>query len=171
MIETVRGFFTGLVKGTFISDFLWDIAISDVVLTSIGMFALCAAVVGYIPFGSLIPVVGGYVRAARALFILSLTILVFLLGFRTADRRAEAAELRAKMEIKDNVIATQKIDLAFSAQAAEEAADERKAAAERAKADQDRIANYAKQLEARGGNAACLLTDDDFPRRLRDDRK
>lgn len=162
----IKAFFTNIFESTAISDFLWAAATSEIALSALGLLIVVAAVVGYLPIVS--TMLGGYAKIAKLIFIIALAVLVFLLGFRAADRRAEAAELRAKIAAKDDVIAAKNFDLHLALEAAETAGKQRDEAAQRAKEAQDEIDDYAERLKARP-NAACLLTPDDFARRVRND--
>ncbi|BAR59162.1 hypothetical protein NK6_6007 [Bradyrhizobium diazoefficiens] len=111
-----------------------------------------------------------YAKTAKLVFIIALTALVFLLGFRTADNRAESKILRDQIAARDDVIARQKSSLNTALDAAETASKQRDEAAQRALEAQDEIDDYERRLKARP-NAACLLTPDDFPDRVQDHGK
>ncbi|MGX9427967.1 hypothetical protein [Bradyrhizobium sp. LeoA1S1] len=164
----IKKFFMDLFESTAISDFLWAAATSEIALSALGVLIVVAAVVGYLPIVSTL--LGGYAKAAKLVFIVALAALVFLLGFRAADRRAEAAELQQRIAAKDEVIANKNFDLHLALEAAETASKQRDEAAQRAKEAQDEIDDYAQRLKARP-NAGCLLTDDDFTDRVRHDGK
>lgn len=156
----IKKFFMDIFESTAISDFLWAAATSEIALSALGLLIVVASVLGYLPIVSTL--LGGYAKAAKLIFIVALAALVFLLGFRVADRRAEAAELRASIAAKDSVIAAKDRDLKLATKTADDAAKQRDEAAQRAKAAQDEVNEYAERLKSRP-NAACLLTPDDFP--------
>ncbi|WP_028165504.1 hypothetical protein [Bradyrhizobium elkanii] len=164
----IKQFFMDSFESTAISDFLWAAATSEIALSALSLLIAVAAVVGYLPIVSTL--LGGYAKAAKLVFIVALAALVFLLGFRAADRRAEAAELRQKIAAKDGVIANKNFDLHLALEAAETASKQREEAAQRAKEAQDEIDDYKQRLKARP-NAGCLLTPDDFPDRVSNDGK
>lgn len=141
------------------SDLLWDIATSYPVLGMIGLVFLAALIVGYFPLLKWVPAVGQYVPAARLVVLLSAALLCFLFGFRVSDGRAEAKSLRLQLAAKS-------IDLTAANAAAQQSDTARQELAAQAISDEVRIANYAAELKKRP-NAACTLTDDDFPDRVR----
>ncbi len=150
--------------------FLWTLATSDVSLAALGLLILAAAIVGYFPVVSSIAALKGYVTAARFALLLFVGVAAFLIGFRVADDRAEAAALREKIASAEGVIRMKNAEIRITQQMAEQADAERKAAAQRAQDAQDEINDYAERLKARP-NAACLLTTDDFTRGVRNDAK
>ncbi|MCP1790909.1 hypothetical protein ACVI1J_006493 [Bradyrhizobium diazoefficiens] len=164
----IKKFFTDAFESTAISDFLWAAATSEIALSALSVLIVVAAIVGYLPIVSTL--LGGYAKTAKLVFILALTALVFLLGFRTADHRAEAKILRDQIAARDDVIARQKSSLDMALDAAETASKQRDEAAQRALEAQDEIDDYEKRLKARP-NAACLLTPDDFPVGVQDHGK
>ena len=141
------------------TDFIWDLATSPPVLIAVAALLAAALVVGYFPLLKWFPVIGQYVSVARLVSYLALALLLFLIGFRVADNRAEAAALRSKLEAAE-------VDRDAANQSAERLERDRQELARAAEEDQRRIATYEEALKARP-NAACTLTDDDFPRRLR----
>lgn len=140
-------------------DLFWDIATSSPVLWFVAAVLGAALIVGYFPLLKWLPMIGQYVPVARLVVILTAALLCFLIGFRVADERAETAALR-------NKVAAQAIDLEAADEAAKESDKAKAELAEQAKADQERIADYAEQLKSRP-NGACTLTPDDFPGGLR----
>lgn len=164
----IKQWFMDAFASTAISDFLWAAATSEIALSALGLLIVVAAIVGYLPIVSTL--LGGYAKTAKLVFILALTALVFLLGFRTADNRAEAKILRDQIAARDGVIANKNFDLHLALEAAETASKQRDEAAQRAKEAQDEIDDYEQRLKARP-NAACLLTPDDFTDRVQNGRK
>lgn len=155
----IKQWFMDAFASTAISDFLWAAATSEIALSALGLLIVVAGVVGYLPIVSTL--LGGYAKTAKLVFIVGLAALVFLLGFRTADNRAEAKILRDQIASRDDVIARQKSSLNQALEAAETASKQRDEAAQRAKDAQDEIDDYEQRLKARP-NGACLLTPDDF---------
>ncbi|MEY9128355.1 hypothetical protein [Bradyrhizobium yuanmingense] len=164
----IKQWFMDAFASTAISDFLWAAATSEIALSALGLLIVVAALVGYLPIVSTL--LGGYAKTAKLVFIVALAALVFLLGFRTADNRAEAKILRDQISARDDVIASKNRDLRLALDTAETASKQRDEAARRAKDAQDEIDEYAERLRARP-NAACLLTPDDFADRVQDRRK
>lgn len=164
----IKQWFMDAFASTAISDFLWAAATSEIALSAMGLLIVVAAIVGYLPIVSTL--LGGYAKTAKLVFILALTALVFLLGFRTADNRAEAKILRDQIAARDGVIASKNFDLHLVLEAAETASKQRDEAAQRAKEAQDEIDDYEQRLKARP-NAACLLTPDDFADRVQNGRR
>ncbi|MBR0867314.1 hypothetical protein [Bradyrhizobium diazoefficiens] len=164
----IKQWFMDAFASTAISDFLWAAATSEMALSALGLLIFAAGLVGYLPIVSTL--LGGYAKTAKLVFIIALTALVFLLGFRTADNRAESKILRDQIAARDDVIARQKSSLNTALDAAETASKQRDEAAQRALEAQDEIDDYERRLKARP-NAACLLTPDDFPDRVQDHGK
>lgn len=141
-------------------DVFWNIATSSPVLFIVAAVFVAAAIVGYLPLLKWFPIIGQYVPTARLVVILSAAILCFLIGFRVADNRAEAANLRHKVE-------AMAIDLEAADAAAKESEQAKAELAKQAQADQERIEKYEAALKARP-DGGCILTDDDL-RWLRDE--
>lgn len=164
----IKQWFMDAFASTAISDFLWAAATSEIALSALGLLIFVAGLVGYLPIVSTL--LGGYAKTAKLVFIIALTALVFLLGFRTADNRAESKILRDQIAARDDVIARQKSSLNTALDAAETASKQRDEAAQRALEAQDEIDDYERRLKDRP-NAACLLTPDDFDRGVSDHGK
>lgn len=136
------------------SDLFWNIATSGTVLWLIAIILGAALIVGYFPLLKWFPVLGQYVPVARLVVILSAALLCFLIGFRVADNRAEAANLRHKVEALS-------IDLEAADEAAKESDKAKTELAQKAQADQERIEKYEAALKA-SPDGGCTLTDDDL---------
>lgn len=123
----------------------WDIATSTPALGFDGLILLVALVVGWFPLLKYLPGIGAYVPVVRLVAALIALLLCFLVGFRVADEREEAKNLRATIE-------AQRADLDNSRKSrADEAA--RAAAIEgEANAQHEQDAEYIRRLEA---NDAC----------------
>ena len=145
------------------ADLFWDIATSNIALGIVGVLLAASLVVGYFPLLKWFPIIGQYVPVARLVVILSAALLCFLVGFRVSDDRAEAKSLRLQLAAKT-------IDLTAAQDAANQADAARAELAEQAKADQERIADYAEQLKKRP-NVACTLGPDDFSDGLPDGQR
>ncbi|WP_152977588.1 hypothetical protein [Bradyrhizobium pachyrhizi] len=102
---------------------------------------IAAAAVGYFPFAQYIPAVAPYVKAARLVAVIVLLLMAFLIGFRVADEREEAKNLRA-------TIATQRADLENSRKARADEAARADAIAEGAQAQYAADVEYIGQLKA-----------------------
>jgi hypothetical protein len=122
-------------------DFFWDVVTSFPALGLNGLLLLVAGVVGWFPLLKYLPAIGAYVPVARLVAVLVALLICFLIGFRVADEREEAKNLRA-------TIATLRADLENSRKArADEAlrfALIEKGAQARSKSD----AEYISKLEA-----------------------
>ncbi|BAM87700.1 conserved hypothetical protein [Bradyrhizobium oligotrophicum S58] len=151
-------------------DLLWQIATSDGVLLLVAGLIVIAALVGHFPVLSKLSALQQYVIPAKLAVYAVIFLFAFLLGFRTADDRAEAKALRADVARKAEVIAAKDFDLRLAIEATEVAQKQRDEAALRAKEAQDEIDDYAQRLQARP-NASCLLAPSDFPGGLPDDGK
>lgn len=146
-----------------LADIFWNVATSSIVLSVIGFILAASLVVGYFPLLKWFPVIGQYVPVARLVVIISAALLCFLIGFRLSDEREEARSLKMQLAAKQ-------IDIEAADDAATKAEQARAELAEQAKADQERIADYAEQLKKRP-NGACTLTPDDFTAGVRDGQR
>lgn len=72
-----------------------DVATSFLALGLNGALLLVAGVVGWFPLLRYLPGIGSYVPAARLVAALVALLICFLVGFRVADEREEAKNLRA----------------------------------------------------------------------------
>jgi len=145
-----------------IGDAFWDIATGELVLAAVALLLAAAAIVGYFPLIGRFPGIGQYVKASRLVFVLSVALLSFLVGFRTSDERAEARSLRMQLAAKQRDIDTAN-KIARDADAA------RAEIARQAEQDQERIEDYEERLRRRApvaGNSSCgcTLVPDDFDR-------
>lgn len=138
-----------------LADLFWDVATSDLALGIDAAVLIAAAAVGWLPLVKYLPVIGPYVPAARLSAVLVALIMVFMLGFRVADERQEAANLRATIEAKNE-------DIEAASEAARQADAARALLAKQAEADQERIRDYEDELKKRPANSACVLIPDDF---------
>jgi hypothetical protein len=168
--EVIEIFFAGLADKLGLGDLLWQIATSNGMLLLIAGLIVIAMLVGHFPVLSKLSALQRYVIPAKLAVYVFLFLVAFLLGFRMADRRAEAKALRAEIAQKDDVIASKSFDLNLALEVAETAQKQRDEAAQRAKDAQDETNEYAQRLKARP-NAACLLTPDDFPGGVPNDGK
>jgi hypothetical protein len=89
--------------GTLAGDAFWDFATSYPVMVIIGLIAVAAFVVGHVPaivervFPALVP----FTRSALLVQIAAAAVLMFLVGFRVADGRAEIANMKNDIAWKD----------------------------------------------------------------------
>lgn len=81
-------------------DIFWNVATSYFALGIDGLLLLAAAVVGFFPLVKYLPGIGSYVPAARLVAVLVAGLMCFLVGFRVADGRDEAKNLRINLEAK-----------------------------------------------------------------------
>ncbi|WP_316202960.1 MULTISPECIES: hypothetical protein [unclassified Bradyrhizobium] len=151
-------------------DLLWQIATSDAVLLLVAGLIVIAVLFGHFPVLSKLSALQQYVIPAKLAVYAFVFLFAFLLGFRTADDRAEAKAMRAEIAQKNEVIAAKDFDLRLAVEAAEAAQKQRDEAALRAKEAQDEIDDYAEHLKARP-SASCVLTPDDFPGSMPDHAK
>jgi hypothetical protein len=82
-------------------DFFWDVATSFPALGLNGLLLLVAGVVGWFPLLKYLPGIGSYVPAARLVAVLVALLICFLVGFRVADEREEAKNLRATLAARE----------------------------------------------------------------------
>jgi hypothetical protein len=135
-------------------DLFWDVATSGAVLLAIGAIAIAAFVVAHVPFIRAIPAVAPYAVTASLVQVVAAGLLMFLVGFRIADERAETKQLKGELAWQTNQIAQQKASAEDAARLAEQKANE--AEALKAKVD-DYEATLAKQPIG-----TCALDDRDL---------
>ncbi|KRR21921.1 hypothetical protein CQ13_07750 [Bradyrhizobium retamae] len=82
-------------------DFFWDVATSFPALGLNGLLLLVAGVVGWFPLLKYLPGIGSYVPAARLVAVMVALLICFLVGFRVADEREEAKNLRATLAARE----------------------------------------------------------------------
>jgi hypothetical protein len=142
----------------------WDIATSHPVLLLLGAVTVAAFVVGHFPVIGRVPALAPYVVLSRFVSVLTAALLMFLIGFRVADNRAE----RAQMEFELNWQRLQLEQQEATAKDAERLKDEAENAARQAKGKLD---DYRRRF---GDNpdAVCAFTPDDLEqlRKLRRSR-
>jgi hypothetical protein len=143
------------------TDLLFTLATSNLMLSCIGIALIALMILGFVPGMSLVPFVGAYVPVAKLLAFLLFGLLCALIDRRSADTRAQVAQLQrdlsfAEMQISNNAAtAADKARLADASNAA-------------ALADQLKVKTYAQWLALQPDPNGCdTLTDDDV-RWLRD---
>lgn len=82
------------------TDLFFDIATSAPALGLDVLLLLAALVVGHVPFGKYMPVIGPYVPVARVAAPIAAAVLFFFLGARVMDERQELQNLRATLLTK-----------------------------------------------------------------------
>jgi hypothetical protein len=135
-----------------ITDIFWNVATSTLALELDAVLLLAALIVGHVPFGKYMPVIGPYVPVARLCALLLALSMCFLLGFRVSNERDVAKNLRAELAAKQ-------ADLDI---AAKSAADATKRATEIEKASNDRHQEDLAYIESLQNVPACLLDDPDI---------
>jgi hypothetical protein len=106
------------------ADLFWWAATSHIVLSIVAGMLLATLVVGYLPFGERLPIIGPYVRVARFASFLLFGLLCALLDRQSADTRSEIAQLKrdlsfAEIQISNNAAtAADRERIAFASAAA-----------------------------------------------------
>ena len=90
------------------SDFIWSLATSYLVLSIIGIILLAALIVGYFPLAKYLPVIGPYVEAAKLIAFLLFGLMSFLVATRLSDERAEVKRLKTDLAFTQLQLNTQK---------------------------------------------------------------
>jgi len=134
----------------------WDVATSHPVLLLLGAVAVAAFVVGHFPVIGRIPMLAPYVVLARFVSVLVAALLMFLIGFRVADNRAE----RAQMQFDLNWQRLQLEQQEASAKDAERLKDEARDEARKVKGEFD---DYRTKFGDRP-DAVCAFSPDDLER-------
>ena len=165
----IKQWFMDAFASTAISDFLWAAATSEIALSALGLLIVVAGIVGYLPIVSTL--LGGYAKTAKLVFIIALAALVFLLGFRTADNRAEAKILRDQIAARDGVIARQEVEpQSWRSKRPRRRASSGTKRRSAPRKHRTKSMTMNRRLKARP-NAACLLTPDDFADRVQNHGK
>lgn len=135
-----------------ITDLFWNIATSTLALSIDGFILFAALVVGFFPLMKFVPGIGPDVPVARLVAALVAALICFLVGFRIADERELANNLRA-------TVAAQQADLENAAKSAADAT-QRASAIEKAANEQHQTdLQYIDSLQ---NIPACLLDDADI---------
>ncbi|RJF70888.1 hypothetical protein [Rhodopseudomonas palustris] len=91
----------GRLFGAITADAFWSVATSAPVLVAIGVLAAAAFAVARVPMlGRLLPPLGEFQALAAAVQLIAVAALIFLIGFRTADQRAELRRLGDELAFK-----------------------------------------------------------------------
>lgn len=133
----------------------WTLATSYVALSIVAAIVVAALVVGYDPLLKFIPVVGLYIPAAKVIAFLSFGLLCALLDRRSADNRAEVAQLRTDIAFSQAQLANQKATAADKARLADASADAANAA-------QLKASTYESLILAKPAAAGCDDLDPDL---------
>lgn len=136
------------------ADAIWNFTTSSWVLGIDTIIFSAALVVGYFPLLKYFPVIGPYVPAAKLISFLMAALICFMFGFRLSDERDAAKNLKAQLAAKT-------MDLDATREAYDEAETARSELANQAKADQERIAQYADQLKKRP-MGSCTISPSDL---------
>lgn len=116
--------------GDLTADAFWDFATWPPTLIAIGLLALAAFLVAHVPLvGKLIPGVDAYQRLAQIVQVAAIAALIFLIGFRVADDRAETERLKNDLAFSEFML-DQQSQLADEADRLKNEADARAADAE-----------------------------------------
>lgn len=137
------------------ADLFWTLATSYFVLGAIALLALAALVIGHVPFGQYVPVIGPYVVLARFAAYPLLMLLAFLIGFRLSDERAETQRLKREL-------AFSQLQLKVQIEAAADAERLRRAAEGEAAAANEKVTTYENELAKAAHGPACTLDDFDI---------
>ena len=131
-LSAIPGSILGLVEraSDFTGDLFWDFATSPPVLIALAALAVAAFVVAHVPvIATLIPTVAAWQRLAIVLQFGAVIALIFLLGFRVADQRAETEQLKNDLAWSQYQLEIQ-TSMADSADQLKREADARAASAE-----------------------------------------
>lgn len=124
------------------TDLFFDIATSAPALGFDVLLLLAALVVGHVPFGKYMPVIGPYVPVARLVAPIAAALLFFFLGARVMDERQELKNLRA-------TLLTKQADIAAAAKSAADAKARATIIESWSNAQSKADADYIATLEAR----------------------
>lgn len=136
------------------TDLIWSLATSYLALSIIALIAVAALVVGHVPLAKYLPVIGPYVVLARFVSYLALMLLMFLVGTRLADERAEVKRLKTDLAFTQLQLDTQK-------QTAEQAQKLRDEAEKQAAEANQKVMDYEDRLAKSPSGCGCSFDDDD----------
>ena len=136
------------------SDFIWSLATSYLVLSIIGIILLAALIVGYFPLAKYLPVIGPYVEAAKLIAFLLFGLMSFLVATRLSDERAEVKRLKTDLAFTQLQLNTQK-------QTAEQAQKLREQAEHQAAEANQKVTDYEDRLAKSPSGCGCSFDDDD----------
>ena len=136
------------------SDLIWSLATSYLVLSIIGIILLAALVVGYFPLAKYLPVIGPYVEAAKLIAFLLFGVLMFLIATRLSDERAEVKRLKTDLAFTQLQLNTQK-------RTAEQAQKLREQAEQQAAEANQKVTDYEDRLAKSPSGCGCSFDDDD----------
>lgn len=136
------------------SDFIWSLATSYLVLSIIGIILLAALIVGYFPLAKYLPVIGPYVEAAKLIAFLLFGLMSFLVATRLSDERAEVKRLKTDLAFTQLQLNTQK-------QTAEQAQKLREQAEQQAAEANQKVTDYEDRLAKSPSGCGCSFDDDD----------
>lgn len=148
LLSNIPGSILGLVEkvSDFTGDLFWDFATSPPVLIGLALLAVAAFLVAHVPaVATLIPWVAAWQRLAILAQFGAAIALIFLLGFRVADDRAE-------MERVKNDLAFSEFQLDQQRQVADEADRLKSVAEARAQQAESTLNEYPQKF---GKSAAC----------------
>jgi hypothetical protein len=137
------------------TDWLWSLATSWALWVAVAVL-LVALVVGYLPFLDKFPIIGPYVKVARFVAFLTFGLVCALLDRRSADARAEIAQLKRDLSFAE-------LQISNNAATADEKARLAAASLSAAAGAQLKANTYEQWLATRPG-AGCALGDDDLAR-------
>jgi len=141
-----------------IADFFWDIATSNVVLIAILLIAVGAFVVAHTPriVERFWPQAFAFSKAAALVQVAAWALLMFLVGFRVADERAETKQLK-------NDLAFTELQIENAKATAQDAERLKADAQEKAKEAEDKLNDYRTRF-GDSPEAVCAFTPDDLKR-------
>lgn len=112
----------------FSADLFWQIATAPLTLVAIAIIAIASYAVAHIPFvEKFIPVTAPFIRSAQIVCLICAAALIFLIGHRAADQRADLERAKSDLAWTEFQLSSQKQtadDAAELKQAAEAAAGE-----------------------------------------------
>lgn len=141
-----------------IADIFWNIATSYAVLGAIALIWAAAFIVAHVPALAvrIWPPLEAYWRAAAIVQFIAFALLMFLIGFRIADERAENLQLK-------NDLAFQELQISNAKETAADAERLRTEAEARAKEATEQLDEYRKRFGA-NPDAVCAFSVDDLER-------
>lgn len=141
-----------------IADFFWNIATSFAVLGALAAICVAAFIVAHVPAlaARIYPPIALYSKAAALVQVIAWALLMFLIGFRLADERAETQQLK-------NDLAFQELQISNAKETAADAERLRTEAEAKAKEATEQLDEYRKRFGA-NPDAVCAFSVDDLER-------
>ncbi|MBW7968159.1 hypothetical protein [Bradyrhizobium sp. BR 10289] len=140
VVDTINGFSAEL---------FWQVATAPLTLIIIAGIAIAAYAVAHVPFvEKFIPITAPFIRSAQLVCLICAAALIFLIGHRAADQRAEIERVKSDLAWTEFQLGNQK-------QAADDAAELKKTADATTAQTKARLSEYQEKFGNDPSAAVC----------------